>query len=126
VQQLGSSTAHGGSDCIAMRSVVDVHASAFGLDKPGPPELGQVVAHRRLGESQAAARSPLFSSTGEELKRHDMIFTRAGSASALHALLCKCANAGSPLRIRDRASLPTVSSGRRLDCLLLTAWTTSS
>jgi hypothetical protein len=39
-------------DCIAMRSVVDVHASAFGLDQSGPPELGQVVAHGRLGESQ--------------------------------------------------------------------------
>jgi hypothetical protein len=44
------------------------------------------------------------------------------SASALHALLCECANAGSPLRIRDYASPPTVSSGRRLDCLLLSAW----
>ena len=31
----------------------------------------------------AAARSPLFSSPDEELNRYDMIFTRAGSASAL-------------------------------------------
>ena len=63
-----------------------------------------------------------FSSPDEELNRYDMIFTRAGSASALHAVLCECANAGSPLRSRDYASPPTVSSGRRLDCLLLTAW----
>jgi hypothetical protein len=68
-------------DCIAMRSVVDVHASAFGLDQSGPPELGQVVAHSV--SPRAAARSPLFSSPDEELNRYDMIFTRAGSASAL-------------------------------------------
>ena len=32
------------SDCAAVRSVVDVHASTFGFDEPGPPELGQVMA----------------------------------------------------------------------------------
>ncbi len=74
MQQLGSSTAHSGSDCIAMRSVVDVHASAFGLDKPGPPELGQVVAHRRLGESQGGGEvaAVLLPGRGAEEIRHDL------------------------------------------------------
>ena len=34
------------SDCVTMWSVIDVHATAFGLDQPGPSELGQVVTDR--------------------------------------------------------------------------------
>src|SRR6478672_13091473 len=66
-------------DCIAMRSVVDVHASAFGLDQSGPPELGQVVAHGRLGESQGGGEvaAVFLPGRGAEQIRHDL---HAGSS----------------------------------------------
>jgi hypothetical protein len=63
--------------------VVDVQTASIRFDEPGATQLAQVVADGGFAETKDAARSPLFCSPAEELKRYDMIFTRAGSARAL-------------------------------------------
>ena len=65
-----------------MRSVVDVHASAFGLDESGPPELGQVVAHGRLGESQGGGEERTADCVVAGFRWH-----KGSNASAIGSLL---------------------------------------